>query len=145
MIHKFILVMSGMMFLVACGTADGADDVPIDSPVTVIEVKAENWEFNKKVYKVFADQPITINFKSEEGKHEFAIKGMKKVRIKGEGSIKKIFEPGEYQIYCHPCERALRNGGHTDCCPKKLSTAKGADYSQPLWGFRIINYCCTSF
>ncbi|MCF6409304.1 cupredoxin domain-containing protein [Pseudalkalibacillus salsuginis] len=132
--HKFILFMLGIMFLGACGTADVTEDVPSDSPVTVIEVEAENWQFNKKVYKVFADQPITINFKSEEGEHEFAIKGMEKVRIKGGGSIKKIFEAGEYQIYC-PIAQAK---GHYEmvatliAVQKNQVQQKGLTLSAPL-------------
>ncbi|WP_349410152.1 cytochrome C oxidase subunit II [Pseudalkalibacillus sp. SCS-8] len=79
-------------------------------PVTVIEVEAENWRFNKEIYKVFAGKPITINFKSVEGHHGFGIKGFPEYNIEGEGSMKVTLEPGEYQIFCTvPCGE-----GHDD-------------------------------
>ncbi|WP_261132391.1 hypothetical protein [Bacillus sp. Marseille-Q3570] len=109
MVQKLIVFIVIINILSGCGTAD-ADQIPTDSPVTVIEVKAENWKFNKDIYKVFADQPITINFKSVEGKHVFAIKGMESIKIKGKGSIKETFEPGEYQIYCPIANKK----GHTE-------------------------------
>lgn len=94
--------------LVACaGNAEQPEDI---RPVTVINVEAESWKFNKDIYKVFAGQPITINFKSIEGHHGLGIKGIASANIAGEGSVKITLEPGEYQIYCTvPCGE-----GHDD-------------------------------
>ncbi len=105
MVHRiaFILLFSMCMMMTGCAQQEGQTGGKI-RPVTVINVEAANWSFNKDVYKVFAGKKITINFKSVEGHHGLGIRGIDSVNIKGEGSVKIILEPGEYQIYCTvPC------------------------------------------
>ncbi|WP_257351622.1 cytochrome C oxidase subunit II [Pseudalkalibacillus decolorationis] len=103
--YKQLFMVTIILFVTACtqNIQNEAEQMD-DPPVTVIEVSATNWEFNKKVYKVIAGKPVTINFKSEDGYHGLGIKGLENVNIEGEGSTKVIFEPGEYQVYCTiPC------------------------------------------
>ncbi|MGM7700792.1 hypothetical protein ACSVDE_03645 [Pseudalkalibacillus sp. Hm43] len=112
MVHRmaFLLFLSMCLINISGCAQEQAQTGENTRAVTVINVEADNWSFNKEVYKVFAGKKITINFKSVEGNHGLGIRGIDSVNIEGEGSVKLTLEPGEYQIYCTiPCGE-----GHKD-------------------------------
>lgn len=113
------ILLSALVVLAACGGNDSSDtteqgDNSGSSDDTAasqeINMTGINFEFDQEEYTVKAGEPVTINYKNEEGMHGIAIDGLD-VDIKGDGEVTFTpTEPGEYTIYCNiPCGE-----GHDD-------------------------------
>ncbi|WP_255301545.1 cytochrome C oxidase subunit II [Bacillus sp. AFS040349] len=87
---------------------DGTEDNG-DAAANAINISAVNWEFDKEEYMVKAGEPVTLNFKSEEGVHGLAIEGTD-INIQQDGQQEVTLEPGEYKVYCSiPCGQGHAN------------------------------------
>jgi cytochrome c oxidase subunit 2 len=74
-----------------------------------LNISAANWKFDKEEYTVKAGEPVTIDYKNEQGAHGLAIEGTD-INIQQDGQQEVTLEPGEYKIYCSiPCGQ-----GHAD-------------------------------
>ena len=120
-----LLCVAAAMFsiLVACGnTADkkSEDDAPIvvdESEIATgsLEIVASNWEFDKEVYAIRANEAVEISVSSIEGVHGIGIVGTDYGNIiDGKPQSVTITEPGTYTIRCSiPC-----GGGHRNMVAK---------------------------
>lgn len=68
-----------------------------------VVIKAKNWEFAEKEYKIKAGEPVQIKLESTEGVHGIEISNSK-VKIANNATQTVTLDAGEYEIKCNvPC------------------------------------------
>lgn len=99
---KGIVFLSLSLILFSCNSKKNTA-IPIEKlekeTGNKVEIIAENWSFNQKVYTVPAGE-VTIQLKNTEGFHGISINGTE-VSIEGDGTYTTTLEPGEYSIVCN--------------------------------------------
>lgn len=113
-----VAVLSLTLVLAACGSDkdknNGANDTTPpavtdtnsnseggEAASDAVTIKATNYEFDKKEYRIKAGQAVDFTLDSAEGNHGIAIMKTDYKLVDKETVSVKIDEPGEYDIICN--------------------------------------------
>ena len=107
MVKKWLAMFVSVLIIAVLGACGGGSSSKgaVDSNVTPtqeITIKATNFEFDQKEYRVKKGEPLKINFVNEQGNHGIEIKGLN-VNLNGAKNNQVIIpeQAGEYDIICN--------------------------------------------